>query len=67
MTYPRKIMSIQELHKECGFPKLYLYDACRHKRAGEFVVKAPLNGRGKYLIDTEKFEQVKEGLNHEEG
>ena len=57
MTYPKKLMSIDELHRECGYPKRYLYDLCRQEKAELFVIRRSV--KGKILIDTEAFEQVR--------
>ena len=56
MTYPKKLMSIEELHILCGFPRQLLYDMCRREDASQFVVRNA--SKGKIFIDTEEFEKA---------
>ena len=60
MTYPKKLMSIEELHISCGFPRQLLYDLCRHEKAERFVVRNA--SKGKIFIDTEEFEKARKEI-----
>ena len=53
MEYPKAIMSISELTK-LGFSDSYLREAVREKDQRFATRTSP---KGKYMIDTEKFEQ----------
>jgi len=57
MQYPKPIMSITELTK-LGFSRDYLDRAVHSKHADYFARRT--SKRGKFLIDTEKFEKARE-------
>lgn len=55
MQYPKPIMSITELTK-LGFSRDYLDRAVHSKHANYFAQRT--SRRGKFLIDTEKFQKA---------
>ena len=59
MNYSKKLMSVSELAKECGFSKEDLYAAAHNEHYAHHYITTTKGGR-KYLFDTEKFEKYRQ-------